>query len=79
MLIKPPMYLEHPVNFYNTKKEKELITAIQKKFPDYDVENPNQTIHKDNYLKWKERTGNGMNYYFKIVLPKMTAGTFFMF
>ncbi|MBU4069837.1 MAG: hypothetical protein KJ646_02545 [Nanoarchaeota archaeon] len=76
---KPLMYFGHPINFYNTKKEKKLIIAIQEKFPEYYIENPNQLIHKDNYIKWKERTGNGMNYYFKIVLPKMEGGTFLCF
>jgi len=83
---KPLMYFGHPINFYigskfnvHGNKENELIETIKERFPEYNIENPNQLIHKDNYIKWKERTGNGMDYYFKVVLPKMGAGTFLCF
>ena len=73
------MYFGHPINFYNTPKEAELIRAIEIRFPEYSIENPNQPHHLAGYKKWKAETGSGMNYYFKELLPKMAAGTFLAF
>ncbi len=79
-LIKyPSIYFGHPVNFYNTDKERELAEIIKKEFPEYYLENPNQLHHQENYKIWKEELGNGMKYYFDIVLPKMNAGIFLPF
>jgi hypothetical protein len=75
----PSIYFGHPVNFYNTDKEKELVEIIQKNFSEYSLENPNQAHHQENYKLWKEELGNGMKYYFDIVLPKMNAGIFLPF
>ena len=73
------LYFGHPVNTYNTKKELELAEIIQKEFPDHLLENPNHPRHQEAYREWKERTGNGMDYFFTQVLPLMSAGIFLPF
>jgi len=79
-LIKSPaIYFGHPVNFYNVPKEKELCEIIKFTFPGHNLENPNQLHHQENYKIWKEELGNGMKYYFDIILPKMNAGIFLPF
>lgn len=80
LLIKPDsIYFAHPINFYNTDLEKKLVEKISKCFFQYNLENPNQKHHQDNYKFWKEKTGNGMKYYFEVVLPKMKAGIGLLF
>lgn len=75
LLIKDnSIYFAHPVNFYNTHLEKCLIERINLCFPQYNLENPNQKHHQENYKFWKEKTESGMKYYLDIVLPKMKAG-----
>jgi len=79
-LIKSPaIYFGHPVNFYNTDKERELCEMIKYIFPGHNLENPNQLHHQENYKIWKEELGSGMKYYFDIILPKMEAGIFLPF
>ncbi len=73
------IYFGHPIDIYNTEKEKDLIEDIKKGFPEYVVENPNQPHHAEGYKIWKEKTGYGMDYFFKEVLPKMEAGIFLPF
>jgi len=67
------------ISKYNTANEQSLIECIEKEFPEYVVESPNQQKHADGYQKFKEKTGNGMNYYFQEVLPYMAAGIFLAF
>ena len=79
-LIKnPSIYFGHPVNVYNTEKERKLIGAIMNFFPHFNIENPNQSHHQENYKIWREKTETGMNYYFDIILPEMYAGIFLPF
>lgn len=74
-LIKPnSIYFAHPINVYNTDLEKTLEEIIRINFPQYNLENPNQKYHQENYKFWKENFGNGMKYYFEEILPKMEAG-----
>ena len=73
------IYFAHPINFYNTPHERDLIKKITEFFPEYHVENPNQTHHQENYLLWRQETGSGMNYYFDVVLPHIEAGIFLPF
>ena len=77
--MKKVIYFGHPVNFYNTEIEANLIECIKAKFPEFNIENPNQKIHQQGYQKWKRIKGNGMIYYFKEVLPCMDAGVFLPF
>ncbi len=76
---RPLMYFGHPINFYNTPKEADLVRIIEARFPEYALENPNQRHHQQGYVDWKAQKGNGMQYYFQIVLPKMDAGIFLCF
>jgi len=73
------IYFGHPISVYNTPKESELIQAIQKQFPGWHIENPNQPHHSEGYQTWKKNFGNGMSYYYQEVLPKMHAGVFLPF
>lgn len=73
------IYFGHPINFYNTEKEYELIEIIKKRFPQFILENPNQLNHQERYNKYKERTGNGMDYFFREVLPLIDRGIFLSF
>jgi len=73
------VYFGHPVNFYDTPKESELISAILAQFPGSLVENPNQPKHQEGYQKYKRETGNGMSYFFRKVLPLMNRGVFLPF
>ncbi len=74
-LTKPnSIYFAHPINIYNTDLEKKLIKKINLFFPQYNLENPNQKHHQENYKFWKQKTGRGMDYYFGIILPRMEAG-----
>ena len=75
----PWLYFGRPVNTYNTERERTLLDIVTAAFPGYQVENPNQPHHQQGYRDWKARTGNGMNYYYQIVLPKMDAGIFLSF
>ncbi|VVB82547.1 Uncharacterised protein [uncultured archaeon] len=78
-IVCPSIYFGHPVNFYDTDKERELMKVIEKKFDSYHIENPNQKHHQENYQIWKEVFGNGMKYYFEHVLPRMSGGIFLPF
>ena len=73
------IYFGHPVNFYDTPKECDLIDAILKVWPNSFIENPNQVRHQVGYKEYKERTGNGMAYFSQEVLPKMDRGVFLPF
>ena len=73
------IYFGHPVNVYDTELEQVLIRLISQRFPQFDIENPNQKHHSDGYAEWKRTTGNGMDYYFQAVLPECHAGIFLPF
>ena len=73
------IYFAHPINVYNTPLEAELMTKILESFPGWIIENPNQEHHQDGYQRWKKEHGNGMDYYYKEVLPWCNAGIFLPF
>jgi len=73
------IYFGHPISFYNTTKESFLIKRIKEAFPEFEIENPNSKIHRENYEKWKIEKGNGMRYFIEKVIPKMDAGVFLAF
>jgi hypothetical protein len=78
--IKPnSIYFAHPVNTYNTLLEEYLISNIEKRFPHLNVYNPNLPENQENYSFWKKETGNGMKYFFDVILPKMEKGIFLPF
>lgn len=81
LIVENSIYFAHPVNYYfgsnfnvHGTKEIELLKIISEKFEEYIPHNPNQPFHQENYQYWKQTTGKGMNYYFDIILPKMSAG-----
>jgi len=76
--MSPKIYFGHPVNTYNTSLEERLMASIQRNFPDHKIENPSEPHHQGGYQKWKQETGNGMNYYFEIVLPSCDTGGVFL-
>ena len=69
MLFNLEFYFDRFVGSFRGVKERELVEIIQREFPEYHLENPNQSHHQENYRLWKEELGNGMKYYFDIVLP----------
>jgi len=72
------IYFGHHITLYNTEDEVRLVGHIGRVLP-YEVENPNQPHHDKAYMKRRDETGNGMDYYFEEVLPKMGAGVFIAF
>jgi len=73
------LYFGHPVNTYNTLLEQELIRNIQKSFSLFELVNPNLPFHQQKYREFKEKFGNGMKYYFEVVLPEISVGVFLPF
>lgn len=73
------IYFGHPINTYGTKLEKELLAEIAKALSDYVIENPGKKHHQKNVQRWIKKTGNAMNYFFSVVLPKCQAGIFLPF
>lgn len=71
---KQKLYFAHPVNVYDEPIEQQMISLVQAWFPDYEIENPNQPCHQKGYTEWKEKYGNGMRYFYEIVLPSCKAG-----
>ena len=49
---------------------------IDAAFPDWHIENPNQPHHAEGYRVWREKTGNGMEYYYQTVFPTVRGGVF---
>lgn len=73
------IYFGHPINTYDTELESRLLQRISEVFPGWFIENPNEEYHQDGYQFWKRLCGNGMNYYYKEVLPSCSAGIFLPF
>lgn len=74
------IYFAHPVNYYEGSNlnthgtvESTLEKSIKQYFPYLNIFNPNQDFNQDNYFVWKEEFGNGMKYYFDVILPEMIA------
>lgn len=70
------MYFGHDPSTYDTDLERALLAAIAATFPSYTVENPNQPHHLEGYHRWRQMTGDGREYYRRIILPRMDAGVF---
>lgn len=73
------IYFGHPINIYNTELESRLLVQISDYFPGWFIENPNKPEHQEGYGRWKEQYGNGMDYYYAVVLPTCSAGIFLPF
>lgn len=77
--MRPKIYFGHPINAYGTELEKQLLEKIAAAFPEFEIENPGEKRHKEEYLHWKRESGSGMDYFFKKVLPGCDAGVFLPF
>lgn len=73
------MYFGHPINTYDTELEAKLLKIIEKEFPHWIIENPNQPHHDEGYKRRAKNTGNGMDYFYKEVLPDCDTGIFLPF
>jgi len=73
------VYFAHPMNTYDTELEGELLLELDVAFPGVEIENPNQKKHQQGYKEWSESSGNGMRYFFEVVLPECTACVFLTF
>lgn len=73
------IYFGHPINTYGTELEVKLMAILVDTFPNWIIENPNQEHHQEGYQRWKKEHGNGMDYYYKEVLPRCNAGIFLPF
>ncbi len=76
---QPKLYFGQPLAAYNSKTVEWLIPIIQKQFPEWHIENPNQVKHDQGFQRWKQKTGIGMDYYYNEVLPTMSGGIFLPF
>lgn len=61
------VYFAHPKNTYGAKTENLFIGTIQTCFK-CQVENPNQPHHHEGYEKARQHCGNGMVYFFDVLL-----------
>jgi hypothetical protein len=77
--MRPKIYFGHPINAYGTELEKRILEKIAAAFPDWEIINPGEKHHQEEYRRWKEKTGKGMDYYFQEVLPGCSAGIFLPF
>ena len=73
------LYFGHPINTYNSTLEERLLRQISLSFRGWGIENPNQKHHQEKYEQWKKKTGNGMSYFIKRVLPNCNGGIFLPF
>lgn len=68
------LYFAYPINVFNTPLEQRLLSEISNSFPDWKIENPNQSHHQKNYQIWRKEKGNGILYFLEEVLPKLDTG-----
>lgn len=73
------LYFGHPINTYDTTLEERLLRQISLSFRGWEIENPNQKHHQEQYERWKKTTGTGMNYFTKQILPNCHGGIFLPF
>lgn len=72
------LYFAHPIDIYGTALESDLIDKIENSFPEYSVENPAKKHHGDNYMFWRNNTGNGMAYFTELLKCGKIAGEVFL-
>lgn len=72
----PKLYFGQPAAAFNSKTVERLLPVIQREFPDWEIENPNQEKHQQGYRRWKEKTGIGMDYYFKSFCRRQVVASF---
>jgi hypothetical protein len=62
-------YFAHPITMYDSGSERQISDRFRQRFPDVEVENPNQQHHSDGYKK------GGMDYF--VDLCNTQDGVFF--
>jgi len=77
--MKKKLYFGHPINVYGTDLQRALLARIAERFPDWEIENPDQPHHDEGYRRRKEATGRPMDYYTQEVLPGCGGGVFLTF
>ncbi|HKL24238.1 MAG TPA: hypothetical protein VJ912_02805 [Candidatus Nanoarchaeia archaeon] len=73
------MYFAHQADIANTFKEEEFISVLDSSFSEFKIYNPFQKHNQENYQLWKKEKGNGMEYYYEVILPNMEAGVYLAF
>lgn len=73
------LYFAHQADIANTFQEDKFISTLNRFFPEFEIYNPFQKHNQENYKLWKDETGNGMNYYYDVILPHMDAGAYLAF
>ena len=73
------IYIVHPIDIYGTALESTLIGKTKERFPGQGVENPAKKHHGENYGFWKEKTGNGMEYFARLLNSEKLVGEVFAF
>lgn len=76
---KKYMYFAHQADIANTPKEEKFISRLNSFFPEFRIYNPFQKHNQENYQLWKKEKGNGMKYYYEVILPYMEAGVYLTF
>ena len=60
-MARKKLYFAHPINTYDTPLENKMLELIRWHFPVFDIENPNQPKHQENYKK------GGMDYFYGVM------------
>lgn len=68
-MVRTSYYFAHPTSMYNTPVEKAIEERFRERFPDVEVENPNQPHHSEGYQR------EGMAYF--VDLCDRQDGVFF--
>ena len=82
---KKRLYFGHPISLYDDPLEVELVAEIKRRFPDWEIVNPNSPEHQAGYVAYektrKDEDGKptGMGYFFECVLPTCDGGVHLAF
>lgn len=71
------IYFAHAINSYDTPIELAVMELIARRFPNDEIENPNQPHHQEGYREYAKRYQHeplgrgtrGMRYFHEVVLP----------
>jgi hypothetical protein len=58
--VKKLLYFAHPINTYGTALEEACLALIRERFPDYEIINPSDQVHKDKVDEMR-RENPGVN------------------
>ena len=78
-IVDSSIYFAHQIDIYGTLLEADLVSKIESELG-HAVENPAQKHHDENYMAWRNETGNGMDYFERLLYsPKLIGEVFFPF